>query len=150
MTSQTGYRTGYRTAIKINQPLHEQNPSSETLDLFFVSTHFSPMSHFYTPQVFWCSQGLQKCDIGLKWVKTVHWSSWTILQENQYLERITVLYSSMSSFPLRSCTTCFGLYSILCEMLLLRFCQRIVKWYLNLTHRLYKHIFPTLPSYLGA
>ena len=36
-------------------------------------THFSPMSHFYTPppphfsDVF---RGVQKCDIGLKWVKT--------------------------------------------------------------------------------
>ena len=29
-------------------------------------THFSPVSHFYTPGK---RQGVQKCDTGLKWVK---------------------------------------------------------------------------------
>ena len=35
-------------------------------------THFSPVSHFYTPWkplVFWRFQGVQKYDTGLKWVK---------------------------------------------------------------------------------
>ena len=38
-------------------------------------THFSPVSHFYTPWkrqknlVFWRFQGVKKCDTGLKWLK---------------------------------------------------------------------------------
>ena len=46
----------------------------------FCLTHFSPVSHFYTPWKrqkifgFLTFQGVQKHDTGLKWVKNVHCS----------------------------------------------------------------------------
>ena len=42
-------------------------------NLFEKLTHFSAVSHFLPPHVFWRFQGVYKCDTGLKWVKrSVH------------------------------------------------------------------------------
>ena len=53
---------------------------------YAILTHFSPMSHFHTP---WKSfQGVQKCDIGRKWVKE-EWKYLNIGERNHSWKIVT-------------------------------------------------------------